>query len=63
MIDFLGWTGRPIAWSFYRTERAAITASVWQVRRPIYHRSVGAASAKHLDSMLDSFGAWLSRQT
>jgi tetratricopeptide (TPR) repeat protein len=41
LIDFLGLPWDPACLEFHRTERQVVTASVWQVRQPIYTRSVG----------------------
>lgn len=41
LIDFLGLDWDPACLSFYRTERTVVTTSSWQVRQPLYHRSVG----------------------
>ena len=40
-IDFLGLPWNPACLNFHRTERTVLTASDWQVRQPIYTRSVG----------------------
>lgn len=56
MIAFCGlpWDARCL--DFHRTERAAATASVWQVRQPIYRRSVGRWRnyAAHLGPLKDA---------
>lgn len=41
MIDFLGLAWDPRCLDFHRTEGAVRTASKWQVRQPIYTKSVG----------------------
>lgn len=41
MIEFLGLDWEPQCLDFHRTQRPVFTASSWQVRQPIYHRSVG----------------------
>jgi hypothetical protein len=41
LIDFLGLPWDPACLAFHRTQRPVLTASVWQVRQPIYSRSVG----------------------
>jgi tetratricopeptide (TPR) repeat protein len=41
LIDFLGLEWEPQCLEFYKTERPVLTASVWQVRQPIYKSSVG----------------------
>ena len=39
LIDYLGLEWSPEVMDFYHTERAVRTASVWQVRQPIYNSS------------------------
>jgi tetratricopeptide (TPR) repeat protein len=41
LIEFLGLAWEPSCLDFHRTLRAVQTASSWQVRQPLYHRSVG----------------------
>jgi tetratricopeptide (TPR) repeat protein len=41
LIDFLGLPWDPACLQFHQTQRAVMTASVWQVRQPMYTRSVG----------------------
>jgi len=41
MVDWLGLTWDPACLQFHRSERLVKTASVTQVREPIYSRSVG----------------------
>lgn len=41
LIEFLGLDWEPACLDFYRTERPVFTASSWQVRQPLYGRSVG----------------------
>ena len=41
LIEFLGLEWEPGCLDFHRTERAVLTASAWQVRQPLYNRSVG----------------------
>jgi Flp pilus assembly protein TadD len=40
IIDFIGLEWDPRCLEFYKTKRAVLTASTWQVRQPIYTRSV-----------------------
>jgi tetratricopeptide (TPR) repeat protein len=58
LVDFLGlpWDGRCL--DFHRTERPVHTASVWQVRQPLYSRSVGRwrRYASHLRPLLAALG-------
>jgi tetratricopeptide (TPR) repeat protein len=42
MLDFLGLDWDPSCLDFHRTDRLVLTASLEQVRRPIYRSSVGA---------------------
>jgi tetratricopeptide (TPR) repeat protein len=41
LVEFLGMDWEPGCLDFHRTERAVTTASAWQVRQPLYSRSVG----------------------
>jgi tetratricopeptide (TPR) repeat protein len=41
LIDFLGLEWDPACLAFHETERPVLTASVWQVRQPLYATSVG----------------------
>jgi hypothetical protein len=41
LIEFLGLDWEPACLDFYKTERPVLTASAWQVRQPLFHRSVG----------------------
>jgi len=41
LIDFLGLPWDPACLEFHRTESTVLTASVWQVRQPLYQSSVG----------------------
>ena len=54
LIEFLGLNWEPSCLDFHRTERAVLTASTWQVRQPLYSRSVGRWRhyERHLDPML-----------
>jgi hypothetical protein len=53
LIDFLGLAWEPACLEFYKSERPVQTASVWQVRQPLYDRSVGRWRnySKHLTSL------------
>jgi tetratricopeptide (TPR) repeat protein len=55
LIDFLGLPWDPACLEFHRTQRTVMTASVWQVRQPIYSRSVGRWRhyERHLGPLLD----------
>jgi len=56
LIEFLGLDWEPACLDFHRTERPVFTASAWQVRQPLYTRSVGRWRnyAEHLGPLLDS---------
>jgi tetratricopeptide (TPR) repeat protein len=41
MIEFLGLDWEAACLDFHRTQRPVFTASAWQVRQPLYNRSVG----------------------
>jgi tetratricopeptide (TPR) repeat protein len=41
LIEFLGLEWEPACLDFHRTERPILTASAWQVRQPLYRRSIG----------------------
>ena len=41
LTEFLGLDWEPACLDFHRTERPILTASAWQVRQPLYTRSVG----------------------
>ena len=41
LIDFLGLEWDPACLAFHETERTVMTASLWQVRQPLYASSVG----------------------
>jgi tetratricopeptide (TPR) repeat protein len=54
LIEFLGLEWEPACLDFHRTERAVFTASSWQVRQPLFKRSVGRWRhyARHLEPLL-----------
>ena len=54
LIDFLGLDWEPACLEFHRTERMVTTLSQWQVRQPLYTRSVGRwrQYARHLGPLL-----------
>ena len=41
MIEFIGLEWDPQCLQFHKTQRSVLTASNWQVRQPVYSRSVG----------------------
>ncbi len=58
LIEFLGLPWDPACLEFYRTQNAVLTSSVWQVRQPIYTRSVGRWRhyENHLWPLLEALG-------
>lgn len=58
LIDFLGLDWESACLEFHKTERAVSTASNWQVRQPLYDRSVGRWRnyAKHLAPLCAAIG-------
>ncbi len=58
IISFLGLPWNAACLEFHRTERAVKTASAWQVRQPIYTRSVGRWRnyERHLEPLFESLG-------
>ena len=55
LIDFLGLPWDPACLAFHETERPVLTASLWQVRQPLYTTSVGRwrLYRDHLTPLLD----------
>ena len=55
LIAFLGLDWEPACLAFHETERPVFTASLWQVRQPLYSSSVGRWRnyRKHLGPLLD----------
>jgi tetratricopeptide (TPR) repeat protein len=58
LIEFLGLPWDPACLEFYRAKNTVLTASVWQVRQPIYSSSVGRWRhyEKHLGPLLEVLG-------
>jgi tetratricopeptide (TPR) repeat protein len=58
LIAFLGLDWQPSCLDFHRTDRIVTTSSVWQVRQPLYDRSVGRWRnyERHLAPLLDALG-------
>ena len=54
LIDFLGLPWNPACLDFHNTERQVMTASLWQVRQPLFTGSVGRWRhyARHLSPLL-----------
>ena len=59
LIAFLGLDWEPACLDFHRTERPVLTASGWQVRQPLYSRSVGRWQhyRRHLRPLLEMLGS------
>jgi tetratricopeptide (TPR) repeat protein len=59
LIEFLGLPWDPACVEFHRAETAVLTASVWQVRQPIYQSSVGRWRhyQRHLGPLMDVLGS------
>jgi hypothetical protein len=59
LIKFLGLEWEPACLDFHLTERPVLTASAWQVRQPLYTRSVGRwrRDARHLRPLLNVLSA------
>jgi tetratricopeptide (TPR) repeat protein len=55
LIDFLGLPWDPACLAFHETEREIMTASLWQVRQPLYSSSVGRWRhyRRHLGPLLE----------
>jgi hypothetical protein len=55
LIDFLGLPWDPACLQFHKTRRTVTTASVWQVRQPMYNRSAGRWRnyQRHLGPLLE----------
>ena len=58
LIEYLGLAWEPACLDFHRTMRTVQTASSWQVRQPLYHRSVGRWRhyERHLGPLLQELG-------
>ncbi len=56
LIEFLGLPWHPACLNFHQQQRPVMTASVWQVRQPIYTRSVGRWHdyQRHLGPLLNA---------
>jgi tetratricopeptide (TPR) repeat protein len=63
LVDFLGLEWEPACLDFHLTERPVLTASAWQVRQPLYRRSVGRwrCYERHLSPLLHVFRSSRSR--
>ena len=58
LIAFLGLEWEPACLAFHKTERPVLTASGWQVRQPLYSRSIGRwrKYERHLGPLLEILG-------
>jgi hypothetical protein len=58
IISFLGLPWNAACLDFHRTERTVQTSSDWQVRQPIYTRSVGRWRnyERHLGPLFEALG-------
>jgi tetratricopeptide (TPR) repeat protein len=59
IVDFLGLPWNPACLDFHRKERTVQTPSTWQVRQPIYTRSVGRWRnyERHLGPLLEALAS------
>jgi tetratricopeptide (TPR) repeat protein len=64
LIEFLGLPWEPACLEFYRAQTAVLTASIRQVRKPIYQKSVGRSKhyEKHLGPLFDALGGDYARK-
>lgn len=58
LIDFLGLSWDPACLEFHRAQTTVLTSSIWQVRQPIYSKSVARWRhyERHLGPLLKSLG-------
>jgi tetratricopeptide (TPR) repeat protein len=58
LIDFLGLPWDSVCLEFHRAQTTVLTSSIWQVRQPIYQKSVGRWRhyERHLGPLLKSLG-------
>jgi hypothetical protein len=63
LIAFLGLEWEPACLDFHRTQRTVTTASGWQVRQPLYDRSVGRwrKYRHHLEALLEALSGTLPK--
>ncbi len=64
LIDFLGLEWDPACLAFHKTERQVLTASLWQVRQPLYASSVGRWRhyRAHLEPLVEGLGDLVSAE-
>ena len=64
IIDFVGFDWEDDCMDFHKSKRVVQTASLWQVRQPIYTSSVSRwrPYAKHLEPLVESLGELLTEQ-
>ncbi len=62
LIDFIGLPWDPSCLAFHETERPVVTASLWQVRQPLYSSSVGRWRhyRRHLGPLLEGLAGLIS---
>jgi hypothetical protein len=60
LIDFVGLDWNDACLSFHETERDIATASVWQVRQPLYQTSLGKwrPYAEFLEPLREALGEY-----
>jgi tetratricopeptide (TPR) repeat protein len=58
LISFLGLSWEPACLDFHKTERGVKTASLWQVRQPLYSSSVGRWRnySRHIGPLCEAIG-------
>ncbi len=58
LIDFLGLDWDPACLDFHKSKRTVLTASNWQVRKPLYKSAIGRARGyeKFLDPLREGLG-------
>ena len=63
LIDFLGLEWEPACLEFHRSERVVVTQSTWQVRQPLYARSVARWRhyERHLIPLIEALGSSIER--
>jgi hypothetical protein len=55
LIEFLGLDWEPACLDFHRSNRPVFSASIWQVRQPVFNRSIGRWRnyERHLQPLFD----------
>jgi tetratricopeptide (TPR) repeat protein len=64
LLDFLGLEWDPACLEFHRTDRTILSASLWQVRQPLYATSVGRwrSYRQHLGPLIAALGPLLPQE-